>query len=191
MGKDFENKMGITAAKSGRVRMMSEIINSTIFPGIQGGPLMHVIAAKAVALKEALEPEFVTYQKQVIANSKALGEALVERGFKLFSGGSDNHLLLVDLNNKNITGKDAEEALDVKGITVNKNAIPFDTHSPFITGGIRIGTPALSSRGMKENEMKIIAGWINQIINDPQNIKVREEVRVQVKELCEQFPIYK
>lgn len=191
MGKDFENKMGITAPKSGRVKMMSEIINGTIFPGIQGGPLMHVIAAKAVAFKEALEPSFKDYQMQVIKNCQALGKALTNKGFKLFSGGSDNHLILVDLNNKGITGKDAENALDEAGITVNKNSIPFDTHSPLVTGGIRIGTPALTTRGMKESEMEIIAGWIADVIDNINNKTKQEEVKRNVKELCEKFPIYK
>jgi glycine hydroxymethyltransferase len=165
-------------------------LNSKIFPGIQGGPLMHVIAAKAVSFKEAMTQEFVSYQRQVVKNSHALGGALFNYGYKLVSGGSDNHLLLVDLNNKNITGKEAEEVLEAAGLTVNKNAIPFDTQSRFVTGGIRIGTPAVTSRGLKENDMEQVAEWINRAImnrRDEQEIaKIRNEVRV----LCERFPIY-
>lgn len=190
MGKDFENKMGIVAPKSGRVKMMSEIINGTIFPGIQGGPLMHVIAAKAVAFKEALDPSFIDYQKQVLKNCQALAKALTGYGFKIFSGGSDNHLLLIDLNNKGVTGKEAEHALDAAKITVNKNGIPFDTQSPLVTGGIRLGTPALTTRGMKEAEMEIIAGWINDVISNINNETKHKEIAEKVKELCKKFPIY-
>ncbi|MCH5150678.1 MAG: serine hydroxymethyltransferase [Spirochaetales bacterium] len=190
MGKDFENKMGITAPKSGRVKMMSEIINSTIFPGIQGGPLMHVIAGKAVALKEALEPSFKEYQIQVVKNSHALAKKLQEYGFELFSGGTDNHLMLINLNNKGITGKQAEEALDKAGITVNKNGIPFDTQPPTVTGGLRVGTAALTTRGMKESEMELIAGWMNRIVLDIDNVELQQEIREDVKALCEKFPIY-
>ncbi len=191
LGKDFENRMGIVAPKSGRKKMMSEILDSNIFPGIQGGPLMHVIAAKAVALKEALSPSFVEYQKQVLANCQALAKTLLSYGFRLVSGGSDNHLLLVDLSNKNVTGKQAETALDKAGITVNKNGIPFDKQPPTITSGIRIGTPALTTRGMKEKEMEIIGGWINDVISNIDNEKIQKDIANKVKKLCEQFPIYK
>lgn len=190
MGKDFENKMGITAPKSGRIKMMSEIINGTVFPGIQGGPLMHIIAGKAVALKEALEPSFKDYQIQVVKNSHALAKKLQEYGFELFSGGTDNHLMLINLNNKGITGKQAEEALDKAGITVNKNGIPFDTQSPTVTGGLRVGTAALTTRGMKETEMELIAGWMNRIISDIDNSELQQEIHRNVKNLCEKFPIY-
>lgn len=190
MGKDFENKMGIVAPKSGRVKMMSEIINSTVFPGIQGGPLMHVIAGKAVAFKEALEPSFKDYQNQVVKNSQALAKKLQEYGFDLFSGGTDNHLMLINLNNKGVTGKQAEEALDKAGITVNKNGIPFDTQPPTVTGGLRIGTAALTTRGMKEAEMETIANWMSQIISDIDNVSLQQEIRNEVKALCEKFPIY-
>lgn len=190
MGKDFENKMGIVAPKSGRVKMMSEIINSTIFPGIQGGPLMHVIAGKAVAFKEALEPSFKDYQNQVVKNSQALAKKLQEYGFDLFSGGTDNHLMLINLNNKGVTGKQAEEALDKAGITVNKNGIPFDTQPPTVTGGLRVGTAALTTRGMKEAEMETIANWMSQIISDIDNVSLQQEIRNEVKALCEKFPIY-
>jgi glycine hydroxymethyltransferase len=165
-------------------------LNSKIFPGIQGGPLMHVIAAKAVSFKEAMTQEFVTYQQQVVKNSQALGAALVHYGYKLVSGGSDNHLLLVDLNNKDITGKDAEEILEAAGLTVNKNAIPFDTQSRFVTGGIRIGTPAVTSRGLKENEMKQVAEWINRAIINRRDEQEIAKIRNEVQLLCERFPIY-
>ena len=190
MGKDFENKMGIVAPKSGRVKMMSEIINGTVFPGIQGGPLMHVIAGKAVALKEALDPSFKDYQTQVVKNSQALAKKLQDFGFDLFSGGTDNHLMLINLNNKGVTGKQAEEALDKAGITVNKNGIPFDTQPPTVTGGLRVGTAALTTRGMKEAEMEKIAEWINRIISDIDNASLQQEIRSEVKTLCENFPIY-
>ena len=190
MGKDFENKMGIVAPKSGRVKMMSEIINGTVFPGIQGGPLMHVIAGKAVALKEALDPSFKDYQTQVVKNSQALAKKLQDFGFDLFSGGTDNHLMLINLNNKGVTGKQAEEALDKAGITVNKNGIPFDTQPPTVTGGLRVGTAALTTRGMKEAEMEKIAEWINRIISDIDNASLQQEIRSEVKALCEKFPIY-
>lgn len=190
MGKDFENKMGIVAPKSGRVKMMSEIINGTVFPGIQGGPLMHVIAGKAVALKEALAPSFKDYQTQVVKNSQALAKKLQDFGFDLFSGGTDNHLMLINLNNKGVTGKQAEEALDKAGITVNKNGIPFDTQPPTVTGGLRVGTAALTTRGMKEAEMEKIAEWINRIISDIDNASLQQEIRSEVKTLCEKFPIY-
>jgi glycine hydroxymethyltransferase len=165
-------------------------LNSKIFPGIQGGPLMHVIAAKAVSFKEAMSREFVLYQQQVVKNSQALGAALIGYGFRLVSGGSDNHLLLVDLNNKDITGKEAEEVLESAGLTVNKNAVPFDTQSRFVTGGIRIGTPAVTSRGLKEREMKQIAEWMNRaIVNRGDEQEIRK-IRAEVRELCERFPIY-
>jgi len=191
MGKDFENKQGIVAKKSGRIKMMSEIIDSNIFPGIQGGPLMHVIAAKAVAFKEALSDDFKEYQKQILKNCQALAKSLIDRGFRLVSGGSDNHLLLIDLRNKNITGKQMEIALDKAGITVNKNGIPFDPNPPTITSGIRVGTPALTTRGMKEKEMEIIAGYYDEVaanINDDNKLKA---ISLKIKQLCSKFPIYK
>jgi glycine hydroxymethyltransferase len=165
-------------------------LNSKIFPGIQGGPLMHVIAAKAVSFKEAMSQEFVLYQQQVVKNSKILAAALTQFGFKLVSGGSDNHLQLVDLTNKGITGKDAEEILELAGLTVNKNAIPFDTQSRFVTGGIRIGTPAVTSRGLKEQEMKQIAAWINRVILNSKDDQEIGKIRSEVRGLCERFPLY-
>jgi glycine hydroxymethyltransferase len=165
-------------------------LNSKIFPGIQGGPLMHVIAAKAVSFKEAMSREFVLYQQQVVKNSQALGEALVRHGFRLVSGGSDNHLLLVDLTNKDITGKDAEETLESAGLTVNKNAFPFDTRSRFVTGGIRIGTPAVTSRGLNERDMDQIAEWMNRAILNRRDEQEIKKIRSEVRELCERFPLY-
>ncbi|MDH3973979.1 MAG: serine hydroxymethyltransferase [Deltaproteobacteria bacterium] len=165
-------------------------INSRIFPGIQGGPLMHVIAAKAVAFKEAMSDEFKAYQKQVLENAVTLAASLKEKGYRIVSGGTDNHLMLVDLTPKNLTGKVAEEALDLAGITVNKNGIPFDTQSPFITSGIRIGTPAITTRGLKNPEMKIIASFIDQILSDPENKQLQSKIKGEVKELCKKFPIY-
>jgi glycine hydroxymethyltransferase len=161
-----------------------------IFPGIQGGPLCHVIAAKAVAFKEALEPEFKTYSKQVIANAQTLANALVERGFMITSGGTDTHLMLLDLHNKNLTGKETEEALEKAGITVNKNMVPFDDKSPFITSGVRIGTPAITTRGMKEKEMLKIAEWIDRVIAKPTDEASLKGVRAEIGKLCENFPIY-
>ena len=169
----------------------AKTLDKNLFPGIQGGPLMHVIAAKAVALKEALTPQFKIYQEQIQKNAKTMAKRLQERGFKLISGGTDNHLMLLDLRNSEITGKDAEEALDKAGITVNKNTVPFDLRSPFITSGIRIGTPAITTRGMKEKEMVIIADLIADTINNLKDESHHDKTRKRVKELCEQFPIYK
>ncbi|MCD6233671.1 MAG: serine hydroxymethyltransferase [Candidatus Neomarinimicrobiota bacterium] len=190
MGKDKENPFGLKAAKSGRTKMMSEIMNSTVMPGIQGGPLMHIIAAKAVAFGEALKPEFKSYSKQIIQNTKVLADSLLSLDFNLVSGGSDNHLVLIDLRNKGISGKKAENALEQAGITVNKNMVPFDTRSPFVTSGIRVGTPALTTRGFKETEMKEIAGFINRVISDPDNEKNLRTVREEIKVLSEKYPLY-
>ena len=165
-------------------------VDKAIFPGIQGGPLMHIIAAKAVAFKEAMSPEFKEYQKQVVLNAKVLAEELMRYGFRLVSGGTDNHLMLVDLTNKGITGKQAEEALSNAGIIVNKNSIPFDKRGPKITSGIRIGTPALTTRGLKEDEMRLIARFIKDILENIDSDKVIEKVRSEVRELCKNFPIY-
>jgi glycine hydroxymethyltransferase len=165
-------------------------LNSKIFPGIQGGPLVHVIAAKAVGFKEAMTPEFKVYQKQVVKNAKTLAAGLIGHGFRIVSNGTDNHLLLVDVTNKNITGKVAEEVLEEAGLTVNKNAIPFDTQSRFVTGGIRIGTPAVTTRGLKEAEMEQIADWINRALSRRDNMDELGKVRLEVRELCERFPLY-
>ena len=169
----------------------AKTLNSKVFPGMQGGPLMHVIAAKAVALKEAMSPEFKVYQQQVINNAQALAGALMSHGFNLVSGGTDNHLMLVDLTNKDITGKDAEAFLDKAWITVNKNTIPFETKSPFVTSGIRLGTPALTTRGMKEAEMVQVASLIAQVIDAKGDEAVIEKVRKEVEALSSRFPIYK
>lgn len=170
--------------------MISELLDSMVIPGIQGGPLMHIIAAKAIAFKEALQPEFRTYAQQIIRNAQALASHLMERGYFIISGGTDNHLMLIDLRNKNVTGKDAQEALDMAGITVNKNAVPFDDKSPLITSGIRIGTPALTTRGMTEGEMETIAGYIDDVITNIGKNDVYDSVRKKVHELCGGFPLY-
>ncbi len=165
-------------------------IDKAMFPGTQGGPLEHVIAAKAVSFKEALDPGFKTYCGQVVANARALASALMERGFDIVSGGTDNHLMLVDLRNKNITGKVAEKALDAAGITVNKNTVPKETQSPFVTSGIRIGTPAVTTRGMKEREMEMIAAFIDRIVKAPEDEKLAAAVRDEVRDLAKRFPLY-
>ncbi len=191
MGKDFENPFGVVAPKSGRTKMMSELLDSTVIPGIQGGPLMHVIAAKAVGFKENLQPEFHEYAQQIISNAQALAEALISRGFKIISDGTDNHLMLIDLRNKNVTGKAAQIALDRAQITCNKNAVPDDDKSPLITSGIRLGTPAITTRGMKEAEMEHIAGFMARIVSAPDDPDMIHAVRDEVVELCRQFPIHK
>jgi len=165
-------------------------LNSNIFPGIQGGPLMHVIAAKAVSFREAMTEEFTLYQQQVVKNSQALGAALRGNGYKLVSGGTDNHLLLVDFINTDITGKDAEEILESAGLTVNKNAIPFDTQSRFVTGGIRVGTPAVTSRGLKEYEMEQVAVWMHRALLNRSDEQEIAKIRNEVRDMCERFPIY-
>ncbi len=168
----------------------AKTVNSNIFPGIQGGPLMHVIAAKAVSFKEALTPEFKSYQAQIVKNAKALAAGLQKRGFKLVSGGTDNHLMLVDLSASELTGKVAEEALDKAGITVNKNGIPFDTRSPFITSGIRIGTPAATTHGLKEAEMEEVAGFIADVLKNAENEAKLAEIKAKVNALMGRFPLY-
>jgi glycine hydroxymethyltransferase len=191
IGKDKENPFGKVARKSGRVKMISELMDSTVMPGIQGGPLMHIIAAKAVAFGEALQPEFKEYSKQIIKNTQTLVQELLSYDFNLVSNGSDNHLILIDLRNKEISGKKAEKALEKAGITVNKNMVPFDDKSPFITSGIRVGTPALTTRGFKEDEMKTIAGFINRIVSDPINDKNISQIKNEIKEISKRFPLYK
>lgn len=190
IGKDYENKMGVVAPKSGRVKMMSELIDSKVMPGIQGGPLMHIIMAKAVAFGEALSDSFEIYAKQIISNSKTLAAKLSEYGFNIISGGTDNHLMLINLTNKNITGKNAEIALGKAGITVNKNMVPFDERSPFITSGIRVGTAAVTTRGMKEEEMGTIAEFINRAILKSENDKELNSIKESVKELCLNYPLF-
>jgi len=168
----------------------SKKLNSNIFPGIQGGPLMHVIAAKAVAFKEALSPEFKEYAGQVVKNAKTLAAELVKRGYNLVSGGTDNHLMLLDFTGTEITGKVAEATLEEAGITVNKNAVPFDTRSPFVTSGIRIGTPATTTRGLKETEMVKVAEWIDRALKNIDNSAELATIKAEVKELCQRFPLY-
>jgi len=170
---------------------VAKVLNSRVFPGSQGGPLMHIIAAKAVAFKEALAPEFADYQRQIVSNAKAMADALTAEGLRLVSGGTDNHLMLIDVATQGITGKEAEETLDRAGITVNKNGIPFDTKGPQVTSGIRIGTPAITSRGMKEEEMRTIGRLIAHIIKDISDEQGIAAVRTEVADLCERFPLYR
>lgn len=190
IGKDKENPFGLKMGKSGRIKMMSEVVDGNVMPGIQGGPLMHVIAAKAVAFGECLKPTFKEYIEQVLKNAQTLAKKLISLDYNIISGGTDNHLLLIDLRNKNISGKDAEIALEKAGITVNKNMVPFDDKSPMITSGIRVGTPAMTTRGMKENEMEYIAELINTVIMNYNKEDVLSNVKNQVKELCSKFPLY-
>ena len=188
MGKDFENPWGLTTPK-GAVKMMSQILNSAVFPGIQGGPLEHVIAAKAVAFGEALEPSYKEYQAQVQKNARAMAEAFVKRGYKIVSGGTDNHLMLVDLRPARLTGKEMERRLDEVNITVNKNAIPNDPEKPFVTSGIRVGTPAVTSRGFREEEIKVVGRLICQAAQSDFESQV-DALRAQVKELTGRYPLY-
>ena len=190
IGKDTENKLGVTARKSGRVKMMSEVIDSAVFPGSQGGPLMHVIAAKAVSFGEALKPEFNTYQKQVKLNAQRMALEFLSRDYNLVSNGTDNHLILVDLRNKGLNGKIAEESLDKAGITVNKNMVPFDTESPFVTSGIRIGTPALTTRGFSEDEFTNVVKLIDKVLQNPEDETNLMSVKQEVQEMCFRFPLY-
>ncbi len=190
LGKDFENTWGKVAPKSGRVKMVSELIDSMIMPGIQGGPLMHIIAAKGVAFGEALKPEFKTYAKAIIDNAKAMADELLILDYHLVSGGTDTHVILVDLSNKNITGKAAELALGKAGITVNKNMVPFDQRSPFVTSGIRVGTPAITTRGMEELEVRQIVRWMDRAIQNPEDEVILSNIQSDVNSLCSKFPIY-
>ena len=191
LGKDFDNPWGLTTPK-GEVKKMSALINSAVFPGQQGGPLEHVIAAKAVAFGEALQPEFVTYQMQVKKNAATLAQALMDRGFFICSGGTDNHSMLVDLRTKypDLTGKVAEKALVAADITANKNMVPFDTRSAFQTSGIRLGTPAMTTRGAKEDLMLVIAEMIETVLNDPENDRVITSVRKKVNSIMKDYPIF-
>lgn len=189
IGKDFPNPWGQTTPK-GEVKMMSTIIDSAVFPGTQGGPLEHVIAAKAVAFGEDLSEDYIGYCKQIIANAQAMANALVAKGYKIISGGTDNHLMLIDLRNKNISGKKAEALLGAAHITVNKNMVPFDDKSPFVTSGIRIGTPAVTTRGMKENDMVKIVDWIDRLIMAPEDESVIAAVRAEVTTFAKQFPLF-
>jgi len=186
---DFENPWGIKDPK-GNLRMMSSLLDLAVFPGSQGGPLEHVIAAKAVAFGEILSNEFALYGKQILANAQAMAKAFVNRGYNLISGGTDNHLMLIDLRNKGITGKKAQETLDRAHITVNRNSVPFDDKSPFVTSGIRLGVPAVTTRGMKEEHMEMVAAMIDKVILNVHDDKTVADVRVKVKEMMQQFPLY-
>lgn len=186
---DFENPFGIKDPK-GNIRPMSALLDLAVFPGMQGGPLEHVIAAKAIAFGEILTDEFLVYQQQVQRNAQAMAAAFVNRGYHLISGGTDNHLMLIDLRNKNISGKKAQETLDRAHITLNKNAVPFDDKSPFVTSGMRVGVPAVTTRGLKEAEMEIIAGLIDRVIMQPDNEQEILAVRGEVKALMQGFPLY-
>jgi glycine hydroxymethyltransferase len=189
MGKDFPNPYGITTPK-GEIKSMSSLLDAAVFPGIQGGPLEHVIAAKAVAFGEALTDEYLKYTIQVVKNAQAMAKAFTDLGYQIISGGTDNHLMLIDLRNKNITGREAENALVKADITINKNMVPYDDKSPFVTSGIRIGTPAITSRGMKETHMKKIVSLIDKVLMNHTNPKVIEKVRSDVNTFMEKFPLY-
>jgi len=190
VGKDFENTWGAVAPKSGRVKMVSELIDSAVMPGIQGGPLMHVIAGKAVAFGEALKTPYIQYCEQIVKNAQILAETLLNLGYDIVSGGTDTHLVLIDLTKKGISGKKAEIALEEAGITTNKNMVPFDERSPMVTSGIRIGTPAVTTRGFQENEMVQVANLIDNVIQNIQDETIIKNTRNSVSELCAQFPIY-
>ena len=189
MKKDFENPFGLKDVK-GKTRMMSNLLDMAVFPGTQGGPLEHVIAAKAVSFGEILTDEFTTYAKQVQLNAQEMAKAFVEKDYQLISDGTDNHLMLIDLRNKNLTGKKAQETLDKAHITLNKNAVPFDDKSPFVTSGIRVGVPAITTRGMKENDMKTVVDLLDKVLMDIDNEKVLASVREDVKLLMNDFRLY-
>ncbi len=189
MGQDFENPFGQKAAKSGRTLLMSELLDKNVVPGIQGGPLMHAISAKAVGFGENLRPDFAEYAAQIIRNAQALADALIARGYHVISGGTDNHLMLIDLRNKNITGKAAQIALEAAAITLNKNSVPFDDKSPLITSGIRIGTPAITTRGMGIAEMERIATLIDEVIAYVDDETAHRRVAEEVRALCAGFTV--
>ena len=190
VGNNIENPFDIRWKKSGNLKKIGTLLNGAVFPGIQGGPLEHVIAAKAVAFHEALQPSFITYQKQVLANAQAMAEAFVKCGYKIISGGTDNHLMLLDLRAKNVTGKDAENTLIKADITVNKNMVPFDTQSPFITSGIRIGTSAVTTRGFKEADCLKTVEWIDRVLMNITNQEIIEQVKSEVNEYMSDFPLF-
>ncbi len=189
MGKDFENPMGETTPK-GEIKMMSQILNAGVFPGMQGGPLEHVIAAKAVAFGEALTDEFGVYADQVIANAQAMAKVFISKDYQIISGGTDNHLMLIDLRNKNITGKEAERVLGLAEITVNKNMVPYDSRSPFVTSGIRIGSPAITSRGFKENDCIEVVEWIDAILTNPTNESMIKDIKNKIHSKMQGFQLY-
>ena len=189
MGKDFENPWALKTP-SGKIKMMSSILNSGVFPGSQGGPLEHIIAAKAVAFREALSPNFIEYGKQVISNSKKMAECFINKGYKVISGGTENHCMLIDLRSKNITGKDAENSLVKADITVNKNMVPFDTQSPFVTSGMRLGTPAITTRGIKEDKIPYIVDLIDEVILNYENSEIINKVKTKVNKLMEKYKMF-
>jgi len=189
MGKDFENPWGLTTPK-GEIRMMSHVLDMSVFPGNQGGPLEHIIAAKAIAFGEALSDEFFIYQMQVQKNAKAMAESFVKRGYNLISGGTDNHMMLIDLRNKGISGKDAEIALGKAEITVNKNMVPFDDKSPFVTSGIRVGTPAITTRGLMEEDMETIVDLIDRVLLNRTNEEMLEEIADEVNDMMSERAIF-
>ena len=189
MGKDFENPWELKTP-SGKIKMMSSILNSGVFPGSQGGPLEHIIAAKAVAFNEALSPNFIEYGKQVISNSKKMAECFIKKGYKVISGGTENHCMLIDLRSKNITGKDAENSLVKADITVNKNMVPFDTQSPFVTSGMRLGTPAITTRGIKEDKIPFIVELIDEVVINYKDDEIISKVKTKVNKLMEEYKMF-
>ena len=191
MGKDKENTWGKIAPKSGRTKMISELLDSAVMPGMQGGPLMHIISAKAIAFGEAIKGDFKVYANKIVENAKVMAQEFIEMDYNIVSGGTDTHIVLIDLTNKNISGKAAEKALEKAGITVNKNMVPFDKRSPFVTSGIRVGTPAITTRNMGIQEMKKVAQLIDMVINNPDSNDNLKKVKLNVKDLCESYPIYK
>ena len=191
MGKDKENTWGKIAPKSGRTKMISELLDSSVMPGMQGGPLMHIISAKAIAFGEAIKDDFKVYANKIVENAKVMAQEFIEMDYNIVSGGTDTHIVLIDLTNKNISGKAAEKALEKAGITVNKNMVPFDKRSPFVTSGIRVGTPAITTRNMGTQEMKKVAQLIDMVINNPDSDDNLKKVKLKVKDLCESYPIYK
>ncbi len=189
MGKDFENPFGLKTPK-GEIRMMSNLLDMAVFPGIQGGPLEHVIAAKAVSFFEILSDDYDQYARQVIRNAQAMSRSFVEKGYQIISGGTDNHLMLIDLRNKNISGKKAENVLVQADITANKNMVPYDDKSPFVTSGIRLGVPAITTRGLKEDHMPQVVEWIDKLLMDSDNEGLQKSIRGEVNEFMKQFPLY-
>jgi len=186
---DFENPWGIKDPK-GNTRTMSQLLDLAVFPGTQGGPLEHIIAAKAVSFGEILNEDFTAYGKQIMTNAQAMAKSFVSKGYNLISGGTDNHLMLIDLRNKNLTGKKAQETLDKAHITLNKNAVPFDDKSPFVTSGIRVGVPAVTTRGMKEEHMPVVVDMIDKVLMNADNESIINTVKSDVKEFMRQFPLY-
>jgi glycine hydroxymethyltransferase len=189
MKTDFENPMGIKGPK-GEVRLMSQLIDLAVFPGTQGGPLEHVIAAKAVAFYEILQPEFAAYTRQVVVNAQTMAQAFIDKGYNIISGGTDNHLMLIDLRNKNISGKKAENTLVKADITLNKNMVPYDDKSPFVTSGIRIGVPAITTRGLRQGDMQQVVNWLDRVLLSPDDEAVIATVKGEVNEFMKAFPLY-